>query len=131
MRSISNLKYIVGGFVLLLISISYIKKTFEILKSGERLAEVRKEVVNLSSEKENLEFELSYMQSPEYIERSARTELNMVKPNELVFVPETSLKEDPKTLESTLVVSQEPDKSTKDIRKKDSKIGLWLKYFLY
>lgn len=131
MRSISNLKYIVGGFVLLLISISYIKKTFEILKSGERLAEVRKEVVNLSSEKENLEFELSYMQSPEYIERSARTELNMVKPNELVFVPETSLKEDPKTLESTLVVSPEPDKSTKDIRKKDSKIGLWLKYFLY
>ncbi len=115
----------------MLISISYIKKTFEILKSGERLAEVRKEVVNLSSEKENLEFELSYMQSPEYIERSARTELNMVKPNELVFVPETSLKEDPKTLESTLVVSPEPDKSTKDIRKKDSKIGLWLKYFLY
>jgi len=131
MRAISNLKYIVGGSVLLLISASYIKKTFEILKSGERLTEIRKEVTSLNSEKESLEFEISYMQSPEYIERSARTELNMVKPNELVFVPETSLKEDSKTLESSLVVFQESAKTSQAVEKKTSKIGLWLKYFLY
>ncbi len=131
MKSFSNYRYLIGGIILFLVSISYVKKTFEIMKNGERLTEIRKEVAGYSKKKSVLEAEIEYMQSTEYIEKSARTELNMVKPNELVFVPENSLKTDSNDPAQTLIVESTGSVSNKKSQQQASRVGKWIKYFWY
>lgn len=132
MRVSANIALYIGGLILLLISVSYVRKTFEIMKNGERITEVRKELAQLNTQKEALEGDIRYMQTPEFIEKSARTDLNMVKPNELVFVPENSLKLDAAgQLAAENAAAGVVAGSSEKRNITNPKPAMWLKYFWY
>ena len=79
-------KYIVGAVILLIISVVFIKSSFDVLKSKERLDEINSELSLLNEEKEKIEKEIEYKQTDEYVEEKARNELNLIKPGEKVYV---------------------------------------------
>ena len=79
-------KYIVGAVILLIISVGFIKSSFDVLKSKERLDEINSELSLLNEEKEKIEKEIEYKQTDEYVEEKARNELNLIKPGEKVYV---------------------------------------------
>ena len=79
-------KYIIGAVILLIISVVFIKSSFDVLKSKERLDEINSELSLLNEEKEKIEKEIEYKQTDEYVEEKARNELNLIKPGEKVYV---------------------------------------------
>jgi len=79
-------KYIIGAVILLIISVVFIKSSFDVLKSKERLDEINSELSSLNEEKEKIEKEIEYKQTDEYVEEKARNELNLIKPGEKVYV---------------------------------------------
>ena len=79
-------KYIVGAVILLIISVGFIKSSFDVLKSKERLDEINSELSSLNEEKDRIEKEIEYKQTDEYVEEKARNELNLIKPGEKVYV---------------------------------------------
>lgn len=85
-----DIKYIVLSIVLIVASISFLKTTVSILKSNQRFEDLRSEVTNLEKERAYINEELEYKKSPEFIEQEARNKLNMLKPNEKVYVFEES-----------------------------------------
>jgi cell division protein DivIC len=99
----SNIKYILASIILLIASISFIKTTFQIMKSSSRLETLKNEVYELEIKKADLRKEISYQKTDEYIEREARNKLNMVRPNELVYVVDPELE---KMLETNDVLSE-------------------------
>lgn len=82
----NNLKYIVLTIIMLLASISFIRTTIDIMRSKGRLEVLQAEVAGLQIEKAQIQNELDYSRSPEYIEQEARNKLNMVKENEKIYV---------------------------------------------
>jgi cell division protein FtsB len=86
MSKMSKTKYLLGAVLFILLSVSFIKSTFDVLKSKERLDDLNKEVEMLEKEKSEIEEEISYKQTKEYIEEKARNELNLIKPGEKVYV---------------------------------------------
>ena len=52
-------------------------------------------VTGLQSQKAALQKELEYMKTDEYLEAQAHNNLNMIKPNEKVYVSQTELKINP------------------------------------
>ena len=79
-------RYIIGAVILLIISVVFIKSSFDVLKSKERLDEINSELSSLNEEKEKIEKEIEYKQTDEYVEEKARNELNLIKPGEKVYV---------------------------------------------
>ena len=79
-------KYIIGAVILLIISVVFIKSSFDVLKSKERLDEINSELSLLNEEKEKIEKEIEYKQTDGYVEEKARNELNLIKPGEKVYV---------------------------------------------
>ena len=79
-------RYIIGAVILLIISVVFIKSSFDVLKSKERLDEINSELSLLNEEKEKIEKEIEYKQTDEYVEEKARNELNLIKPGEKVYV---------------------------------------------
>ena len=67
-------------------------------------AKTLEEQKSLLEEKERLEAELSQVNSPEYIEQQARTELKMIKPGEILYILPT---EDQKTTDKAIEKEQE------------------------
>ena len=79
-------RYIIGAVILLIISVGFIKSSFDVLKSKERLDEINSELSSLNEEKDRIEKEIEYKQTDEYVEEKARNELNLIKPGEKVYV---------------------------------------------
>jgi cell division protein FtsB len=79
-------RYIIGAVILLIISVVFIKSSFDVLKSKERLDEINSELSSLNEEKEKIEKEIEYKQTDGYVEEKARNELNLIKPGEKVYV---------------------------------------------
>lgn len=75
----------IGVFVLLFFSIKY---TFDIYKilTNNRLQQVKNEVALLEQKKQKVLNDIEYKKTNEYVEEFARNELDMIKPNEDVFV---------------------------------------------
>jgi len=86
MLSSAKFKYIFFSILVLLVSASITKTTLNLLKSNRRLDDLRAEVSELKKKKENLEKELLYKKTDEFVEKAARNELNLVKPGEKVYV---------------------------------------------
>ena len=82
----TKIKYI--GFTALLIvtSINMVVTTRKIVKNGRRLKDIREDVLSLEQEREQLIQEINDKKTQEYIERTAREELNLVKPDEEIYV---------------------------------------------
>lgn len=60
------------------------QKTLRELKAQKRMKE--EEIVELEKEVEQLNDEINHSDSLEFVEKVAREELNMVKPNEVIYV---------------------------------------------
>jgi len=82
----SKIKYLIGTVVFILLSVTFIKSSFDVLKSKDRLDELNKEVEILEKEKLEIEREISYKKTNEYVEEKARNDLNLIKPGEKVYV---------------------------------------------
>ncbi|HAI62888.1 MAG: Septum formation initiator [candidate division WWE3 bacterium GW2011_GWF2_41_45] len=74
------------SLALLVISANFIKSTVEVLNSRKRLEDALDKEVSLTFERDTLKKRIEYKKTGEYIEESARNELNMIKPGEKVFV---------------------------------------------
>lgn len=68
--------------------------TLKVAQRGKRLIEAKKELAELQQDKERLEKEAQYRQSPEFVEKEARNKLNMVKPGESVYLKPKILGDD-------------------------------------
>ena len=79
------------SLVLLVISANFIKSTVDVLSSRKRLEDAIEKEKDLVVERDMLKKSIEYKKSGEYIEESARNELNMIKPGEKVFVMEKSV----------------------------------------
>jgi TusA-related sulfurtransferase len=56
------------------------------LQSKNRLDEINGEVAALDKEKQEIEKEIEYKKTDDYVEEKARNELNLIKPGEKVYV---------------------------------------------
>ena len=86
MSGISEPKYILGTVILLMLSAGFVKSSFDVVKSGSRLEVINREVAILEQKKSEIEKDIEYRNSEEYIEEKARNELNLIRPGEEVYV---------------------------------------------
>lgn len=76
-----------------LFAYSLITRTFEAVKSGERLSKSAEIVKRLEVQNKELKQKLSEVQSPDFIENEVRNKLGFAKAGEIVVViPEDKLK---------------------------------------
>ncbi len=87
-------KNILFSGLLLILSVSSIVATVNVLKKGGRLIEAKRELETLQKQKADLEQEAEYRRSPEFVEQEARNKLNMVKPGEEVYLKPKILGDD-------------------------------------
>jgi len=95
MRSNQGFKYIALSVLLLVASLSIARTTLDIIKSSKRLDDVKNNISSLQQQKEDLTASINYKKSPDYVEKIARNELNLVKPGESLYVVKGS--KDPET----------------------------------
>ncbi len=86
MSSINRLKYILGIVFFTILSVNTIKSALNVLKSKDRLDQVNNEVAVLENEKKQIEEEIEFKKTDEYIEEKARNDLNLINPGEKVYV---------------------------------------------
>lgn len=86
MQGSSHFKYIILSLLFIGASINFTRTTLEILKSSQRLDELENEVNTLESTKKDLENSIEYKKTDEFVEEKARNDLNLVKPNEKIFI---------------------------------------------
>lgn len=76
--------------VFIVMSANFIKSTLDALAGRKRFDEAQKRERELVQERDLLKRQLEYKRTQEYIEESARNELNLIKPGEKVYVLENS-----------------------------------------
>ena len=86
MSSNSRFKYILGIIFFTVLSENTVKSALNVLKSKDRLDQVNEEVAVLDKEKKEIEEEIEFKKTDEYIEEKARNDLNLIKPGEKVYV---------------------------------------------
>ncbi len=86
MSSNSRFKYILGIIFFTVLSVNTVKSALNVLKSKDRLDQVNEEVAVLDKEKKEIEEEIEFKKTDEYIEEKARNDLNLIKPGEKVYV---------------------------------------------
>jgi len=86
MSKMNKYKYLLGAIFFIILSVSFIKSTFDVLESEDRLDELKEEVELLEQKKSEIEKEITYKKTDEYVEEKARNELNLIKPGEKVYV---------------------------------------------
>lgn len=82
----SLFKYLLIGTLLFVLSISFIKSSFDVLKSKKRLDELNAEIVSMERKSQELEESINYKKTDEYVEEKARNDLSLIKPGEQVYV---------------------------------------------
>jgi cell division protein FtsB len=74
------------SLVLVIISANFVKSSLDALGSKNRLEEALEKEKALTVERDGLQKQVEYKKTAEYIEESARNELNMIKTGEKVYV---------------------------------------------
>lgn len=118
-----KLKYIGLSILLIVAAINFTRITLEIIRSSERLDNVKSEISSLGQEKEQLEKSIEYKNSDDFIEKTARNELNMAKPGESVYVVGGLTKDAIKLKEGKPVVTRQKEVRTLAMRIKN--LNLW------
>lgn len=78
--------YIVIGFALVYFIATLITQQLSISRQNRRIEELQSRVSEAQQQAESLKNEVDNLNNPEYIERIAREQLGLVRPNERVFV---------------------------------------------
>lgn len=81
-----KIKYIVISILLLTLSFGLIRSSVGIFKGGKRLTDLESEVSSLQDRKYELEENIEYKKTDEYVEEKARNDLNLIKPGEIIYV---------------------------------------------
>lgn len=79
------IKWLIFAAIVIYSVIMIVVQQTEIKKQTELLDELVSTEEQLTDRIEALEGEISYMQTDEYIERTARERLGMIKENEIIF----------------------------------------------
>ena len=82
----AQIKYIALFILFTAATFSFSKTSLQIWENSKRVENLQSDVSTLQEQKQTLISELSYVRSVEYIEREARNRLNLIKPNERVFI---------------------------------------------
>jgi cell division protein FtsB len=115
----AQVKNIVVSLLLLLATANFLKTTFNIMHSSQRLSELKQEVASLEEQEKILEERISYKQTAEFVEKEAREKLSMVLPGEEIFVYPEGIFEKSVLGVSDIVTAKEA-----------SNVKLWLQLFL-
>lgn len=115
----AQLKYIVLSILFVIASINFTRTALDILNNSKRLDTLKTEVSALETRENELNDSISYKQSAEFIEERARNALNLIKPNEKVFVP-SSLASDAEMPTELAVASKAP-------AKEETALAMWIK----
>lgn len=117
----SRIKYLLLSLIFGLATISFLRTTLDIMQSSKRLDEMKADVATLENKKTSLENSINYKKSDEYVEEQARNELNLIKPNEKVFIA-------PKVLGEKGERTEEPSEKV-TATTEDSNPKLWFELF--
>ncbi len=82
----NKFKYIFLSVLFVFASINFTKATLDLLKNKDRIKDLKEEVLSLEDKKEVLSASIAYKSTNEFVEESARNDLNLVKTGESVFV---------------------------------------------
>jgi cell division protein FtsB len=128
MRLPAHLKYIVISVLFILAAINFTRTTLDILKSSKRLDDIKLEVSDLEDKKSDLEEDIEYKKSEDYVEERARNDLNLVKPGEKVYVvSDLDLSDiDEKTSDVLAEFTERIERNTKE---SDSNAYQWFRLF--
>ncbi len=88
-NNFSLFSQIIFGIILLLIfllGLSLLKHRQEQQNINQNIAQLKKQINQLEKNNKRLEYLISYFQSDNYVEKEARTKLEMKKPGEKVIV---------------------------------------------
>ena len=86
----SFIKYIICFCFFAYVGYTFIIQQIDINNKKAELEEINQQIVVAESEKEALEEEKKTVNTPEYIEEVARTELDYAAPDEIVFIDATA-----------------------------------------
>jgi cell division protein DivIC len=125
MSKLKQFKYVLFTAILFALSIGFIRSTLSIFKSKERLDSVQKEVAGMEKQVKDLNADIEYKKTNEYIEEKARDDLNMIKPGEQVYVVVDSGKSAP----SSNVLGTQDTSEKKGNGSKDANWYAWYKLF--
>lgn len=93
------------------------------MQSKKRVEIIKSEVFELEKKKMELSQDLTFQKTPAFIEQEARNKLNMVKPNEEVFVIDENLDI---SSNKSAVLSSATTKET-EYSKKQANLYSWIK----
>ncbi|RJR27115.1 septum formation initiator family protein [candidate division WWE3 bacterium] len=134
MYGVASIKYIALSVLLVIASVNFTKTTLEIIKSSQRLDDLRDEVSLMEQEKNDLEGSVEFKKSDEYVEEKARNDLNLAKPGEKLFVvkdkgePQKARDTDEPEDSSVLSAFDKLEKQS-DSDKKENNLYLWYRLF--
>lgn len=83
----SRFRYLLA-FILVVLLINSIRSIADVHKSVGRLDQAKFELERLKVENERLKGDITYIQTPEYLQKAAIEELNMAKPGETILIVE-------------------------------------------
>lgn len=86
MRVPAHIKKLIFSLVLFFAVFNFVKTTLKVVEKSKRLEKLKLEVSSLEKKRLNLQSELTYKESEEFVVQEARNELGMVKPKEELFV---------------------------------------------
>ena len=81
-----RIRHIITFAIIVYIGSTFIKQQSIINKLGSEKNQKQQEITSLKNDIETLEEKIQYTDSLEYIEKIAREELKMVKPNEIIYI---------------------------------------------
>lgn len=114
----AHIKKLIFSFIMLLAVFNFVKTTLKVIDRSRRLDDLESEVSSLEKERLELQQELDYKKSEEFVVEEARNELGMVKPREELFVV-------------SKVLGDRAYSDGKNVENKDvSNARLWLELFL-
>ncbi|MFH1899346.1 MAG: septum formation initiator family protein [Patescibacteria group bacterium] len=125
MSKLKQFKYILLTALFFALSVGFIRSTFNILKSKERLDDVQKEVAEMGKQVRDLNVDIEYKKTDAYIEEKARNDLNMIRPGEQVYVVVDSGKNESS---SEVLGTQKKSEKERD-SSKDTNWYAWYKLF--
>ncbi len=113
-----GLKYLQGAALILalfIFGLFYTYKHTEIIALGYEIESVKQNIATLQGENKRLELEIARLQTPERVEKIARTKLGMEEPEKILLaaLPPEANPEPNRTGETSRVAAQDQEKGWK------------------
>ena len=129
MSSTSRLKYILGIIFFTVLSVNTIKSTSYVLRSNDRLDQAHNEVTILKDERKQIEEDIDFKKTDEFIEEKARNDLNLIKPGERVYVVKDIGKDTTGSVLSDTVVLEDEGLKENSKKKRNENWYSWYRLF--